>query len=72
MAMLKPSRLDKIRQEISIAQAKDAFVDALLFTQFSDKADILKHLNPLAINGAALERHLRAGLKKKLSDFSRL
>ena len=57
--MLKPKRLEKIQQEISIALTKDAFVDALLYTQFSDKAEILKHLNPLAVNGPALERQLR-------------
>jgi hypothetical protein len=59
MSMLKPARLDKIQQEISIAHAKDAFVDALLFTQFADKAEIMKRLKPLAVNGAAFERRLR-------------
>jgi hypothetical protein len=44
MAMLKPTKLDKIQKEISIAQAKDAFVDKLLFTQFADKAEIVKRL----------------------------
>jgi hypothetical protein len=59
MAMLKPKRLDKIQNEISIAQAKDAFVDRLLFTQFTDKAEILKCLNPTGMNCSALERQLK-------------
>jgi CBS domain-containing protein len=59
MAMLKPTRLDKIQHEISIAQAKDAFVDKLLFTQFADKAEILKRLNPTGMHKLALERQLR-------------
>jgi len=59
MAMLKPKRREKIQQEISIALTKDAFVDTLLYTQFSDKAEIMKHLNPLAVNGPTLERQLR-------------
>ena len=42
MAMLKPTRLDKIQHEISMAQAKGAFVDRLLFTQFADKAEMLR------------------------------
>jgi hypothetical protein len=59
MAMLKPRRLEKIQREISIAQAKDAFVDKLLFTQFADKAEIVKRLNPAGMNGPALERQLK-------------
>jgi hypothetical protein len=59
MSMLKPKRIEKIEQEISIAQAKDAFVDALLYAQFCDKAEIMKHLKPIDISGTALERQLR-------------
>ena len=59
MAMLKPTRLDKIQKEISIAQAKDAFVDKLLFTQFADKAEIVKGLNPTGMHGPTLERQLK-------------
>lgn len=59
MAMLKPKKSEKIQQEISIALTKDAFVDALLYTQFADKAEIMKHLNLLAMNGPEFERQLR-------------
>ena len=57
--MLKPTRLVKIQQEIFIARAKDAYVDTLLFTQFADKAEIMKRLKPIAVNGTAFKRNLR-------------
>jgi len=59
MAMLKPTRLDKIEKEISIAQSKDAFVDKLLFTQFADKAEVVKRLNPTGMHGPTFERQLK-------------
>jgi len=59
MALLKPTRLDRIRREISTAQAKDAFVDPLLFTHFSDKTEIVKHLNPTGMKIPALEQQLK-------------
>jgi hypothetical protein len=59
MALLKPNRIDMIRREISIAQAKDAFVDALLYAQFCDKAEIMKRLKPIDMSIKAFERQLR-------------
>jgi hypothetical protein len=44
MEMLKPNRREKIKDEISIAVSRDVFVDKLLYTQFCDKADIIKRL----------------------------
>lgn len=44
LAMLTPERRDKIEQEKQDAEARDAFVDTLLFAQFADKKKILaKH-----------------------------
>ena len=57
--MCRLHRLHRIQHEISIAQAKDAFVDKLLFTQFADKAELLKHLNPTGLHRPALERQLK-------------
>ena len=59
MAMLKPRRIEKIQQEISMAQAKDAFVDTLLYAQFCDKAEIMKCLKPIDMSDPAFERQLR-------------
>jgi hypothetical protein len=59
MTMLKPNRIDMIEQEISIAQAKDVFVDALLYAQFCDKAEIMKRLQPTDMSIRAFERQLR-------------
>jgi hypothetical protein len=59
MAMLKPKRIEKIQQEILMAQAKDAFVDALLYAQFCDKAEIMKRLMPPDMSSPAFERQLR-------------
>jgi hypothetical protein len=44
---------------LASALAKDAFVDKLLSTQFADKAEILKRLNPTGIPKPALERQLK-------------
>jgi hypothetical protein len=57
-AMLKPRRLERIEREIAIALARDAFVDALLYTQFCDKTEIIRRLNPNGMNGKSLERQL--------------
>jgi hypothetical protein len=62
LAMLKPTRLDKIQKEISIAQTKDAFVDKLLFTQFADKAEIV-------LNLPGMRRPL---LEQRLKEFQNL
>jgi len=63
MTMLEQNRQDKIKREVSRAQAKDAFVDTLLFTQFADKVEILKQLTPIVLTGSALEQ---------LRDFKKL
>jgi len=60
MALLKPIRLEKIQAEISVARAKDAFVDTLLYTQFCDKADIVASNPPTTASKKSLERRLRA------------
>lgn len=45
LALVKPKRKKKLDDEIAKAQAADAFVDALLMTQFCDKATILRNLS---------------------------
>lgn len=42
LAMLTPERSDKIEKEKQDAEARDAFVDTLLFAQFADKKTILE------------------------------
>lgn len=59
MALLKPTRLEKIQQQVAIAQNKDAFVDTLLYTQFCDKAEILKQSISVDMSARAFDRLLR-------------
>jgi hypothetical protein len=59
MALLKSTRVEKIQQQIARADAKDAFVDALLYTQFCDKAEILKQSVSVDMSNLAFERLLR-------------
>jgi hypothetical protein len=42
MAFLSDGRKENIRQQIGKSKKEDSFVDELLFTQFSDKADIIR------------------------------
>ncbi|MBR1197786.1 hypothetical protein JQ574_17460 [Bradyrhizobium sp. AUGA SZCCT0158] len=63
MAMLRRERQEKLRREISTARTGGAFIDALLFTQFSDKAQILKQLD------LGLDPNL---LTQQLEDFRNL
>jgi hypothetical protein len=65
---LSKERRDKIRSEISKAKADDSFVTDLLFTQFGDKATIIRkspHFKPSKSdfkNHLALIQKLRDGL----------
>lgn len=45
LALVKPKRKKKLDDEIAKVQAADAFVDALLMTQFCDKATILRKVS---------------------------
>jgi len=48
---LTPGRRANVAQNIAEARAGDAFVDALLFTQFCDKADIVRKADGFAAVG---------------------
>ncbi|MEY9189142.1 hypothetical protein [Bradyrhizobium ottawaense] len=59
MSMLKPERAEKIQMEMSTGRERDAFVDALLYAQFCDKAEVVRRLKPDGMSNSALARQLR-------------
>ncbi|MGH6864810.1 MAG: hypothetical protein ACREDO_01180 [Methyloceanibacter sp.] len=58
MAFLNDGRKGKIREQIANAKKEDSFVDELLFTQFSDKADIIRKAFALSASKSQLEGQL--------------
>jgi hypothetical protein len=55
VARLSESRQRMVREEMDRARAEDAFVDALLFTQFIDKATIIRKSPRSAWSGTAFD-----------------
>jgi len=64
---LTPGRRAKVTQTIAQAQAGDAFVDALLFTQFCDKADIVRKADGFAVLGFREDMKRAQKLRDNLS-----
>jgi len=60
MRFLSDGRQKKISEEIARSRKGDSFVDALLFTQFCDKAEILVKCLPLARSKTKLHDQLNA------------
>jgi hypothetical protein len=72
MDQLSKGRQAKIKEQISGSQNADGFVEALLFTQFKDKLDLIKKLREvlkLGLSGAALEKRFKSieGLRNALA-----
>jgi len=53
---LGETRRDKLSDEIAIAQKNDSFVSAISFTQFADKADLIRTGKILTKSGTSLKR----------------
>jgi hypothetical protein len=64
MALLSGGRKKKMREAIERSRKADGFVNALLFTQFCDKGDIIRKSLPLSLSAEAL--------KMKFDDFQEL
>jgi hypothetical protein len=64
MALLSDGRKSKIREAIEISRKANGFVDALLFTQFCDKGDIIRKY--------LLLPHSAEALKSKFADLQKL
>ena len=64
MALLPDGRKGKIREAIEISRGANGFVDALLFTQFCDKGDIIRK--------SLLLPHSAAKLKSKFDELQKL
>jgi hypothetical protein len=64
MALLSDGRKGKIREAIEISRGANGFVDALLFTQFCDKGDIIRK--------SLLLPHSAETLKSKFNDLQKL
>jgi hypothetical protein len=64
MALLSDGRKETIRGAIEISRSANGFVDALLFTQFCDKGDIIRK--------SLLLPHSTTKLKAKFDDLQKL
>jgi hypothetical protein len=61
MAFLSDGRTEKIREQIAKSKKDDGFVDELLFSQFSDKDDIIR-------KGFAFSRS-KSQVRDRLAEF---
>lgn len=64
LALLKEHRQQKLNEEISIAKERDVFVDAIAFTQFCDKTDLIREAQILPTP--------ECGSKGKLKNIQKL
>ena len=59
IALLSEGRLEKMSEEIKAAKRNDTFIDAVSFTQFSDKADLIRKSGNLSGSRRSIDTQLK-------------